>query len=72
MAATLLTSALEAAMAGMEKAHKQVKEDRRAKAHPDSKPNPLTPMFQSKKPFYVYFRILHAYTIIYLKYRVYC
>ena len=26
----------------------------------------------SKKPFYVYFRILHAYTIIYLKYRVYC
>ena len=27
---------------------------------------------QSKKPFYVYFRILHAYTIIYLKYRVYC
>ena len=27
--------------------HKQVKEDRRAKAHPDSKPNPLTPMFQT-------------------------
>ena len=26
----------------------------------------------SKKPFYVYFRILHAYTIIYLKCRVYC
>ena len=26
----------------------------------------------SKKPFYVYFRVLHAYTIIYLKYRVYC
>ena len=26
----------------------------------------------SKKSFYVYFRILHAYTIIYLKYRVYC
>ena len=26
----------------------------------------------SKKPFYVYFRILHAYTIIYLKYRVFC
>ena len=32
-------------------------------------PAALTP---SKKPFYVYFRILHAYTIIYLKYRVYC
>ena len=29
-------------------------------------------MVVSKKPFYVYFRILHAYTIIYLKYRVYC
>ena len=26
---------------------------------------------QSRKPFYVYFRILHAYTTIYLKYRVY-
>ena len=26
----------------------------------------------SKKTFYVYFCILHAYTIIYLKYRVYC
>ena len=31
---------------------------------------PLTTL--SKKPFYVYFRILHAYTIIYLKYRVFC
>ena len=30
------------------------------------------PYGSSKKPFYVYFRILHAYTIIYLKYRVYC
>ena len=27
---------------------------------------------RAKNPFYVYFRILHAYTIIYLKYRVYC
>ena len=27
---------------------------------------------RSKKPFYVYFRILHAYTIIYLKYKVCC
>ena len=27
---------------------------------------------RSKKPFYVYFRILHACTIIYLKYRVCC
>ena len=40
--------------------HKQVKEDRRAKAHPDSKPNPLTPMFQTigvvdrdRRPAYV-------------------
>ena len=31
-----------------------------------------THSIRSKKPFYVYFRILHAYTIIYLKYRVYC
>ena len=29
-------------------------------------------LLDSKKPFYVHFRILHAYTIIYLKYRVYC
>ena len=31
-----------------------------------------TNLIVSKKPFYVYSRILHAYTIIYLKYRVYC